>query len=133
MKAWISWFWDLTYLVIACSLVLISASVYARQAQDNEKFCQYRAEFSRSVALIRDLRAQGYKYVQIGGENYIVVENAKDYKDSVAKHADEWQLNDRQVSSLGDMIDYIWLHQEMPGDQLFEMYYQYCANPMHAM
>ena len=132
MKAWISWLWDLTYLILLCSLVLVWPA-YARINLDNEKFCYYTAEFSRGVAMMRDAKLKGFDYLVIDDEKYMLPNNAQEYIDNLAKQADSFGFTDKQVKQLDAMVEYVWQHPEMDEQELFEAYYQQCANPDHAI
>ena len=132
MKEWTSWLWDLIYMICLFSFVYASFS-YGAQPDDNEKFCYYRAEFSRSAATIRDLQSQHVEHIRIGQDNYKVVKTLEEYKHGIENRADEWRLTNNQVSNLTEVADYVWRHAEMDKDELFEMYYNFCANTAHAM
>ena len=130
MKDWTKW--DLIYMTLSFFLFAPSLSIGA-QPDDNEKFCYYRAEFSRSAATIRDLQAQHVEHITIGQDNYKVVKTLEEYKQGIENKADEWKLSNGQVSSLTEVADYVWRHAEMDKDELFETYYHFCADPVHAM
>ena len=135
MKSWASWLWDLIYLVALCSLVLVwpvHAQEYKKHP-DNEKFCYYTAEFSRGIAIMRDAKLKGFDYLVIDDEKYLLPNNAQEYIDNLARQADSFGFTDKQVRQLDAMVEYVWQHPEMDEQELFEAYYQQCANPDHAI